>query len=38
VENKVASLEMDRFRDGPRQVLSVSKTDLNIMLAASAQP
>jgi hypothetical protein len=32
VENGDATLKMDRFRDGLRQVLSVSKTDLKKML------
>ena len=33
MEKASKSAEMDRFREGLRQVLSVSKTDLNRLLA-----
>jgi hypothetical protein len=33
MENPTDSPQMDRFRNGLRQVLSVSKSDLNRMLA-----
>jgi hypothetical protein len=33
VQKASKTVEMDRFREGLRQVLSVSKTDLNKLLA-----